>query len=53
MDTPTLRWRRLDLLKVFCLLTKVLARCEKFRAECPSQYYFELRTLNRNCHALR
>lgn len=91
------RWRRLDLLKVFCLLVaplfllvsywapihgryptreelrdtlrelddaayaqsgcdavaQVLARCEKFRVECPSQYYFELRSINRNCHALR
>ena len=91
------RWRRLDLLKVFCLLVAplfllvsywapihgryptreelrdtlrelddaayaqsgcdavavVLARCEKFRVECPSQYYFELRSINRNCHALR
>ena len=102
MDGPSTgsapaRWRRLDLLKVFCLLVaplfllvsywapihgryptreelrdtlrelddaayaqsgcdavaQVLARCEKFRVECPSQYYFELRSINRNCHALR
>ena len=97
LPPPSLRWRRLDLLKVFCLLVaplfllvsywtpfhgryptreelrdtlrelddaayvqsgcaqvaKVLERCEKFRAECPAQYYFELRSINRNCHALR
>ena len=34
-------------------VAQVLARCEKFRVECPSQYYFELRSINRNCHALR
>jgi hypothetical protein len=34
-------------------VAKVLARCENNRVECPSMYFFELRTMNRNCHALR
>ena len=34
-------------------VAKVLARCEQNRVECPSQFFFDLRTINRNCHALR
>jgi len=37
-----------------CLeLPAVIARCEQYKASCSDKYYYELRTLNRNCRELR